>query len=241
MLPTERPTETLQSQPEPPSGPPPPPNQLSQKRLLLRLRYLAAGAGLAVLFVAAVIVLGEAAGWLRERAGAPDPETQTGGTDLPATPQRNDSDCEPQTVVAPETGRWRTATRRGDIQLAAQGGATRLTIRIYRAGSADDSAQLSVELLPSAEVESRIGIAPPGGAKEALLMTFSPEFQAPPRAYELERVGAVNGVVLAETDGRFVGVVGLRASSCFALRAAGWEEGASERSAELVVEVEAVD
>jgi hypothetical protein len=51
-------------------------------------------------------------------------------------------------------------------------------------------------------------------------------------------VGTVEGVLISSTDDGIVGLVGLRGDGCFSLRAPGWEDGASDRSAEIILDVE---
>jgi hypothetical protein len=240
----ERPTETFPVQSADQSAVLPPPVQLPprRRRQVLKLSYAAAGAGLALLAIAALFVVGQL-GELLGRQPVEAPGTTPGGgalvTEPSATPPGDAPvACEAQSVTAPNAGAWRMATRRGDIALSSQGSATRLLLRIYRAGSTDDAASVAVEALSATDVESRYGATPPGGAEAALAVTFSPEFRMSGRSFELGRVGTVEGVLISSTDDGIVGLVGLRGDGCFSLRAPGWEDGTSDRSAEIILDVE---
>jgi hypothetical protein len=241
--PTEQPAAQPQSAHTPPPAPALPTRMPPRRRRqVLKASYAAAGAAIALLAIAALLVIGQLGELLdRQPAGVPGATPASGGapTDPPATPARDAPvACEAQRVSAPDSGAWRMATRRGDIALSGQGSATRLLLRIYRAGSTDDAASVGVEALSAAEVEARYGAAPPGGAEAALVVTFSPEFRMSGRSFELGRVGAVDGVLITSTDDGIVGLVGLRGSGCFSLRAPGWEDGPADRSAEIILDVE---
>jgi hypothetical protein len=251
----ERPTETFAVGPieqpaaQPPSAHTPLPAPAVSARLpprrrrqVLKASYAAAGAAIALLVIAALFVAGQLGELLGRQPVAEPGATPASGaavTDPPPSPANGAApDCEAKSVTAPNAGAWRMATRRGDIVLSSQGSATRLLLRIYRAGSTNDAASVAVEALSAVDVESRYGATPPGGAEAALAVTFSPEFRMSGRSFELGRVGTVEGVLISSTDDGIVGLVGLRGAGCFSLRAPGWEDGPEDRSAEIIIDVE---
>jgi hypothetical protein len=236
----ERPTEPLPVQPQPP---PLPSARLRRRRI--KAAYFAAGAGLVALLVALVFVVIQLADFVG-RPGAADGPTPPTAAATPSAERTDEGSpqptgglrCEAQAVRAPDTRAWRMATRRGDIQLTSQAGATRLTFRIYRGGRSENRAEVAAELVPSSEVESRFGVQPPGDGAATLVVTFSDEFRFGGDQIELGRVGSVAGVVISSQAAGAVAVVGLGRDGCYELQAPDWDGDTSPQSADVFIDIE---